>query len=114
MNVQLQRRLDEIVEIWTRYRRTITIRLRMAEDLNRLLRRIREDEYYYQAVNDRLKSVAAGTLMAPSGVDLRVSQQLREGELMRIHSDMTEVRTRLEFQLKALHTALEEVRGLNS
>ncbi|VDN97244.1 unnamed protein product, partial [Rodentolepis nana] len=104
-----QRRLDEIVETWARYRRTITIRLRMAEDLNGLLRRIREDEYYYQAVNDRIKSIAAGRSQIHGGVDMRVSRQLREGEMTRIHSDMMEVRTRLESQQMALKSALEEI-----
>lgn len=100
------------METWTRYRRTITIRLRMAEDLNNLLRRIREDEYYYQAVNDRIKSIATGAPQMPGGVDMKVSQQLRESEMTRIHSDMMEVRTRLESQQTALKSVLEGVRTL--
>ena len=101
--LRLQQRLDEIIESWTRHRRTITIRLRIADDLNRLLRLIREDEYYHQAVNSRLKSIAS--------VDMRVSQQLRESEMIRIHTDMLEVQSRLESQQPALQHALDEVRA---
>ncbi|EUB61840.1 hemicentin [Echinococcus granulosus] len=104
-----QHRLDEITEAWAHHRRTITIRLRIADDLNRLLRRIREDEYYYQALNDRLKSVAIETPLALSGVDLRVGQELREGEMSNIQADLLEVRSRLESQQRMLQHALDEV-----
>lgn len=83
--------------------------MRIADDLNRLLRRIREDEYYYQAVNDRLKSVATETPLTSSGVDLRVSQELRESEMSHIHTDLLEVRSRLESQQRTLQHALDEV-----
>ena len=106
----LQNRLDEITEAWSRYRHTISVRLRIADELNRLLRRIREDEYYHQAVNDRLKSAANGAQLVPSGVEIRVSQQMRESEIIRIHTDMLEVQSRLEFQQQAMQRALDEVR----
>ncbi|VDM30429.1 unnamed protein product, partial [Hydatigera taeniaeformis] len=109
-----QHRLDEIIEAWTHHRRTVTIRLRIADDLNRLLRRIREDEYYYQALNDRLKSVAAETPLTSSDVNLRVSQELREGEISHIHSDLLEVRSRLESQQRTLQQALDELSNVNA
>uniref|UniRef100_A0A5K3EL91 Titin n=1 Tax=Mesocestoides corti TaxID=53468 RepID=A0A5K3EL91_MESCO len=104
-----QQRLDEITEIWTRYRRTITIRLRTANELSRLLKRIREDECYYLAVNDRLKSMATGIPLLQGHVNLHESQPLKEGEIARIQADLMDVQSRLESQQEALKQALEEL-----
>lgn len=91
-----------------RYRRTITIRLKTANDLCRMLKRVREDDYYYLTVNDRLQA-AISTTPLTGRMDLRDSQQLHENEMERIQTDLRDVRVRIGAQQQELQTASDEV-----
>ncbi len=63
-------------------------------------------------MNDRLKSVSVGIPLLTGRVPLTDSQQLRESEMGRLHSELLDVRTRLEAQKQALQLAADEVSGV--
>ncbi|VDN12685.1 unnamed protein product [Dibothriocephalus latus] len=104
----LQRRLDELSDTWTRYRRTIHIRLKVANDLKRILREVREDDYYFGLFNDRLQTILSKSPIT-DGLDFHNGPQLHETEIANIQSELQDVTSRIANQQQALERALDNL-----
>uniref|UniRef100_A0A183TUB8 Non-specific protein-tyrosine kinase n=1 Tax=Schistocephalus solidus TaxID=70667 RepID=A0A183TUB8_SCHSO len=100
--------LDDLSDTWTRYRRTLNIRLKVADDLIRILRSVREDDYYFGLFSDRLQTVLVGMPLT-DGRDFHTSPQLHEIEIDHIHSELQDVTSRIANQQQALERALDNL-----
>ncbi len=76
----------------------------------KLLRQIREDDYHYMAVTERLQTFSYTTGSLAGRLDtLKDTQRLQDVERERMQGELAQLKSRLDIQQRALQNASDDV-----